>query len=455
VKTTARSTPLPPGRLTRPGAAGSILLGAFLLAAAAAAGPVPCDPDDGGLRLPPGFCARVFADDLGPARHLAVRDNGDVYVALRQPAGGGGIVALRDADRDGRAETAQRFGEEGGTGIEVYDGFLYFGSDERILRYRLGPGDLAPSGRPEVVVSGFPRERQHAAKPFAFDGAGWLYVNVGAPSNACQERDRSPGSPGLDPCPILERSGGIWRFRAGEPGQVQRGLPDRYATGIRNAVALAWNPVGGALYAVQHGRDQLSGLWPSLYTDADNAELPAEELFLVEPGADYGWPYCYYDHRLGKKVLGPEYGGDGAAVNRCAQAREPVLAFPGHWAPNDLLFYTGDLFPAAYRGGAFVAFHGSWNRSPLPQRGYQVVFVPFSGRLPAAAGTWEVFADGFAGGENLASPRDARFRPMGLAQGPDGSLYVSDSVRGRIWRITFRAGESPAPGTAPAGGGKP
>ncbi|MFB3132951.1 MAG: sorbosone dehydrogenase family protein, partial [Rhodothermales bacterium] len=141
-----------------------------------------------------------------------------------------------------------------------------------------------------------------------------------------------------------------------------------------------------------------------------------------------------YDQLQGRKVLNPEYGGDGQMVDRCAEADDPILAFPGHWAPNDLLFYTGGHFPERYQGGAFLAFHGSWNRVPR-QQGYKVVFIPFEGEQ--ITGDYEVFADGFTGAETIASPGDARFRPMGLAQGPDGSLYITDSVQGRVWRVIY------------------
>jgi glucose/arabinose dehydrogenase len=124
-------------------------------------------------------------------------------------------------------------------------------------------------------------------------------------------------------------------------------------------------------------------------------------------------------------------------VGRCADVDQPIMAFPAHWAPNDLLFYTGTMFPERYRKGAFVAFHGSWNRAPLEQRGYFVAFIPFNGDTPS--GEWEVFAEGFAGGETVESPRDAAYRPMGLAQGPDGSLYIADSQKGRIWRIVHNS----------------
>jgi glucose/arabinose dehydrogenase len=194
------------------------------------------------------------------------------------------------------------------------------------------------------------------------------------------------------------------------------------------------------LYAVQHGRDQLNTLWPELYTAEQNAELPAEEFFLVREGSDFGWPYCYYDQFQNKKVLAPEYGGDGKETGRCETCEDPILAFPGHWAPNDLIFYTASEFPSRYRDGAFIAFHGSWNRAPLPQQGYKVVFVAFNGSLPA--GGYEVFADGFTEQDTLETPGDAAARPMGLAVGPDGDLFVTDSVKGKIWKISYNPGSS-------------
>jgi hypothetical protein len=162
--------------------------------------------------------------------------------------------------------------------------------------------------------------------------------------------------------------------------------------------------------------------------------LPAEELLQLAPGADYGWPECYYDQQQKKLVLAPEYGGDGGKTEGvCAQRRGPVAAFPGHSAPNDLAIYHGTQFPAGYRGGAFIAFHGSWNRAPLAQQGYNVVFQPLADGK--ATGPFVVFADGFAGADR--DPGRAAFRPTGLAEGPDGVLYVSDDVHGRIWRVTY------------------
>ena len=393
------------------------------------------DSDNAGLKLPEGFSALVFADSIGHARHIDVNTNGDVYVSLSQVKKGGGLVCLRDINGDGRADEIKYHGIFDGTGVKLYNGFVYFGADTVIVRYKLVEGELAPSDKFEIIARGFDHQNEHEAKPIAFDQSGNMYVTVGAPSNACQLEDRTKGSPGMDPCPLLDLHAGIWRFKADILNQDQAKNGYRYATGIRNAVAINWNPSVNKLYAVQHGRDQLSQLYPDLYTDQQNADLPAEEFLLVEEKSNFGWPYCYYDLAQNKKILGPEYGGDGRKIERCSAADDPILAFPAHTAPNDLLFYTGDMFPEKYKHGAFIAFHGSWNRAPLPQEGYYVAFIPFKGLLPS--GPWEIFASGFAGSEVVNSPGDAKHRPCGLAQGPNGSLYVTDDVKGRIYRIIY------------------
>ena len=138
----------------------------------------------------------------------------------------------------------------------------------------------------------------------------------------------------------------------------------------------------------------------------------------------------------GKKLLNPEYGGDGKKEGNGAKYVQPLIGFPGHFAPNDILFYTGDQFPERYKNGAFIAFHGSTIRSPYSQAGYFVAFVPFKNGVPS--GPWEVFADGFAGMDTIVNTTDAAGRPMGLAQGPDGSLYITESVKGKIWRIMYK-----------------
>ena len=399
-----------------------------------------CDPGNGGLTLPEGFCARVVAAEVGPARHLDVASNGDVFVALRNTTGPdrsripGGVVVLRDLDGDGRADKRHSWGENGGNEILLHGEYAYFATDDAVLRYPLAAGSVVPSGSPDTLVADLPADRNHRAKSLALGPGNSLFVNIGSPSNACQQEPRTAGSPGMDPCPQLETRAGIWRFDKNQIGQTQ-GDGVRFATGLRNTVALQVHPSGG-LFGVIHGRDQLSAFWSEQYTASDNAEKPAEELVRIEEGDNFGWPYCYFDPISDTKVLAPEYGGDGESLGRCAEMKDPLVDFPAHWAPNDLHFYSGTQFPEAYRGGAFVAFHGSWNRAPEPQRGYNVVFVPFQGDL--ADGSWSVFADGFAGAD--VSPGGAEHRPVGLAEGPDGSLYISDSRVGTIWRISYIGG---------------
>jgi len=393
------------------------------------------DSGNGGLRLPEGFAALVVAENLGQGRHIAVNGNGDIFLALRELNNGHGIVALRDTTGDGKADITAYFGDLPGTGLQIHKEYLYFAHDTCVIRYKFHANDLLPESEPETIVSGLKREYQHEAKTIAFDAVGNLYVNIGAPSNACQKDDRTPGSPGLDPCPILEMYGGIWRFKDDVKNQTQEKDGHRFATGLRNCVAIDWNNKVNNLYVVQHGRDQLNQFYPEYYDDNDNANLPAEEFFLLEEGDDCGWPYCYFDDQKIRKVLAPEYGGNGDSIGRCAGKKDPILAFPAHTAPNDLIFYTHEQFPEEYKNGAFIAFHGSWNRSPQVQKGYNVVFVPFYDKLPT--GDWSVFADGFSGTEPVNNTGDAAHRPMGLAVGPDGSLYISDSVHGTIWRVFY------------------
>jgi len=393
------------------------------------------DSENGGIQLPKGFSALIVADSLGRGRHIAVAKNGDIYLRLRQLKNGKGTVALRDTNKDGKADIIRYFGNTYGTGVSIHEGYIYVSDFQTVLRYKKTESRLLPDTIPEIIAAGFPEQNQHRDKPFTFDDRGNMYVNVGAPSNACMVKTRTPNTPGTDPCPQLKRHAGIWRFNDSKPDQKQVEDGYRYASGIRNSIALRWNFAEDNLYVVQHGRDQLFQFFPELYSEEDGANLPAEELLLVEDGSDFGWPYCYYDLFKKKKVLGPEYGGDGEKQGRCKAKDDPVMAFPAHMAPNDILFYTGDMFPERYKNGAFIAFHGSWNRAPLEQKGYFVVFVPFKKGLPS--GNWEVFADGFAGTQPVMSPGDAIHRPVGLAQGPDGSLYVSDSRRGTIWRIFY------------------
>lgn len=392
------------------------------------------DADNAGLTLPAGFGALKVAENTGRARHIAVTAQGDIYLKLMRVNKGAGIVRLRDKDGDGKAEENTGFGNYGGTGIVIKDDYLYASSDADVFRYKLNDkGEVINPDQPEKIITGLINRGMHESKSIALDNKGNIYVNIGAYSNACQEVDRTIGSKGQMPCPILDSAGGIWQFKADKLNQsYAQGV--RYATGLRNVVGLDWNQQLDQLFVMQHGRDQLSYLYPNMFTEKQSAELPAECLYAIKQNDDAGWPYIYYDQLQQKKILAPEYGGDGKKEGG-SKAINPTMAFPGHLAPNGLLFYTGNQFPAKYKNGAFVAFHGSWNRSPLPQEGYYVVFVPYENGKPT--GKWEVFANGFAGVETVNSTRQAQHRPCGLAQGPDGSLYVTDDVKGTIYRIIY------------------
>lgn len=400
--------------------------------------------NDGGLFLPNDFKSVVVVDSLaGRARHIAVNDNGDVYVKLRFPnrGGNGGNAALRDTTNDGKADVIQVFGDykaDGsyGTAMRIYNSHLYFSSQLVVYRSKLIPGSLLPDTTIEVIVNDdHPHGgHEHVAKPVVFDDNGNIYVPYGAPSNACQVINRTPSSPGIYPCPLLEDHGGIWRFDANKPNQTQRdGV--KFATGLRSILAMDFNPIDNNMFVVMHGRDDLLRLWPQVFSPWQSALLPSEEFLLIKEGSDAGWPYCYYDQLQGKKVLAPEYGGDGKEIGRCGDYEKVLIGFPAHWAPNDLFFYRGDQFPERYRNGAFVAFHGSTNRAPYPQSGYFIGFIPFTDGKPT--GEWEVFADGFAKVDPIVNVSDAIYRPMGIAMGPDGSLYISDTEKGKIWRIWF------------------
>ena len=385
------------------------------------------------ITLPAGFKAETVVKSLGRNRHLAVNSNGDVYVKLEKLKDGKGIIVLRKTGDEYKQVNA--FGDYIGTAVVIHGGYVYASSNTDVYRYALNAkNEIANPNQPERIVTGLVVGGAHSSKSLALDNAGNLYVTIGAPSNACQVVDRANGSPGQDPCPLLEKTGGVWQFKANKKDQTYaQGI--RYVTGIRNIVGVFWNTQQGQLYGVQHGRDQLSQLFPQYYNDQQSAELPSEEFFLLKKGSDFGWPYCYYDHLQQKKILGPEYGGDGKKQDRCAGKDKPIMGFPGHWAPNDLMFYTGKMFPEKYRNGAFIAFHGSWNRSPLPQAGYTVIFVPFKNGKPS--GNYEVFATGFTGRESIAGSGQAKYRPCGLAEGPDGALYISDSKEGRIWKVSY------------------
>ena len=409
----------------------------------------PADDANGGLYLPGGFEALVVIDSIGRTRHITVSDNGDIYAQLSRSENGKGTIALRDTDHDGKADSIVHFGNytdkgRSATGITIHNGYLYVSTKKNIFRNKMSPRELVPTSETEVVLTDMnPKvERNwHTTKPLAFDNKGYMYVPFGAPSDACQDMEKYgpvgiPNGKGLFPCPELDNHAGIWRFDVDKLGLTQED-GYKFATGIRSVVGMKWNSKDQRLYAVGNGIDNFHTIFPERYTDWEAAVLPSEKLMIITDGSNYGWPYAYYDHIQGKNVLQPGYGGDGKIVGNASEYDNPAVGFPGHWAPMDVLFYEGNQFPERYNNGAFVAFHGSTDRAPYPMAGFIVCFAPFDDD-GKATGEWEVFADGFTGVDIVKNTSDAVYRPMGLSTGPDGSMYISESNKGKIWRVMYK-----------------
>jgi glucose/arabinose dehydrogenase/mono/diheme cytochrome c family protein len=428
-----------------------LLLAGCLVLTSRALGALPlADADDGGLTLPPGFRALIYADNVVVGKNvgkshenlrgLAVAPNGDVFAKGHY----GQIFALRDTNDDGRADVIEKFGPgDGGTHIQFHNGYLYHSSRTAVYRYKYIPGELVPSSPLEVIVHDLPAARDHDQKAFAFDDSGHLLVEIGSPYNVFSKPDRQFGAKGFSPAEVekfQETYGGFWRFDPDKTNQTEAdGV--RFSTGHRHCLALVWQPVSKNFFMCMMGRDNLNIVDPDDYDPLDNAERVAEEFHLLKEGVNLGWPYSYWDPHKNARMLAPEYGGDNRKRADNPEFDKPLIAFPAHWAPLQMCLYDGTQFPQKYRGGMFLAFHGSWNRAPLAQAGYKVVFIPFNTNgLPT--GKWDDFAEGIPGAEFYAKGSGAKYRPCGVAVGPDGSLYISDTEKGRIWRVIY-TGEKP------------
>ena len=380
------------------------------------------------LKLAAGFTAKILATDLGATRHMVIGKNGDMYVKLSKLKDGKGIYHIKDANGDGELESKTLFGDYPGTGIAIKNGYLYSSSNKGVFRYKLNDKEeVIDFDKPEMIIEGLTDHGRDNAKPLALDNAGNIYVTVGSYSDNCRETGSGKG---MSPCTILDSAGGIWKFKADKAGQTfSDGV--RFATGVKNAVGIDWDNKTNALYATVHGRGKFDDFYPQYYTPKHSAELPAETLYRLKEGDDAGWPYICYDHFQNKKILAPEYGGDGKKVAG-EKAVDPLVAFPAHLGPNSVMFYTGNMFPARYKNGAFIAFH---SQSAELKKGYMVAFVPFVNGKP---GKWEIFADNFAGTDLVKPTGPIQHRPCGLAQGPDGALYVTDDLNGTIFKIDYK-----------------
>ena len=349
------------------------------------------------IHLPPGFAINVFAGGITTPRLLRFTETGDLLAS--SPSDGAVVLLERDTDGDGRADGRRVLLDKLNMphGMVLHDGWLYVAETDAVLRVRFDPATRQIAGTPERIIRGLPTSG-HWTKTIGIGPDGWLYLSMGSSANVCIEQD--------------SRRAAITRYHLDGSGE------QRYATGLRNAVGFAWQPGTGALYATDNGRDWLGD------------DFPPCELNRVVEGGFYGWPFAN-----GDRVPDPDFGKGKDEV--IATSIPPAHAFSAHVAPLGITFYTGPSFPERYRGAAFVAQHGSWNRSK--KSGYKVVALFF-----AADGTIreEDFASGFELDNNVIG------RPVDVAVGPDGSLYVSDDFSGSIYRISYGA---TYPGTAHRG----
>ena len=375
-----------------------------------------------GLSLPPGFSATIAAENLPGARHITINKQGGIYIKLSKLKDGKGIVYLKDNNGDGAYKVQSAFGDYPGTGIVVKNEYLYASSNNDVYRYKLDANsEVLQPDKPEKIIAGLVNRMRDNSKAIAVDNINNIYVNVGSYLSSCLTEPGSKKAP--YPCPLLDSVGGIWQFKTDKLNQ-QYSDGVNYATGFKNVVGIDWNKETKSLFIMQHNRDNLNDLFPELYTKEQGNLVPAETMYEVVKGSNGGWPYVYYDQFQHKKILNPEYGGDGKKSGD-DKAMDPTLAFPAHLAADGLLFYTGSQFPKRYKNGAFIAFHG---KSPELQKGYFVAFVPFKKGKPS--GDWEIFADNFSSGDIL-------HKPCGLAMAPDGSLFVTDDAKGTVYQIRY------------------
>ena len=339
------------------------------------------------VQVPDGFQVNVFAGGLNGPRFIAVGPDGTLYAADR---GNNRIVALPDWDNDHEADEIQVFAEglNRPHSLVYHEGAWYVGVPSGVVRLVDEDGDGTADSQTEII-SDYPTSGAHTTRTVTFLPDGRMVVSIGSSCNVCEEED--PRRAGVV----------VYDDATGANEQI-------FATGLRNAVGLTVHPETGELWATNNGRDLLGD------------DLPPETVYLVQEGANYGWPFCHNGW-----LEDPDMGFEGS----CEGIPTPEVEMQAHSAPLGLAFYTGHTFPAEYQGDLFVAFHGSWNRTELT--GYKVVHIPFANGQ--VAGELTDFAWGWL---DMATD-EVYGRPVGLAVGPDGALYVSDDKGGFIYRISY------------------
>ncbi|MGY8564503.1 YbhB/YbcL family Raf kinase inhibitor-like protein [Paracidovorax citrulli] len=349
------------------------------------------------LQVPQGFEVKTLANDLKNIRIITVAPNGDLYVSRREQ---GDVLLLRDANEDGVLDEAPRAVTHRPNvhGLAIGDGQLYMATATEVFRGPINPdGSL---GAVERIINDLPDGGQHPNRTMAFGPDGMLYISVGSSCNACNETNP-------------------------EHATLLRATPDGktrtiFASGLRNTIGFAWDPKTGELWGMDHGIDFLGD------------DVQPEELNHIVKGKQYGWPHIW-----GKDGQNPQSTPPGEITKaEWAQMSEPmVIGYTAHAAPMQMVFYTGNQFPAEYRGDAFVAMRGSWNRKPAS--GYEVVRVRFRNGQPTA---FEPFLTGFLvdGGQRHVA------RPVGLGVTRGGALLVGDDANGTLYRVSYK-GTAAAP----------
>jgi len=337
------------------------------------------------FRLPAGFELDVLADDVAGARSMAWGEAGTLFIGTRRDKR---VYALRGPLSGNPERFVVADGLKTPNGVAFRDGTLYIAEPRRVLAVRNVEANLAKPPPVEVVIDELPfKNGLHAWKYIAFGPDGRLYVPFGAPCNVCDQD-------------------GFARILSMRADGTDRRVEAR---GVRNSVGFDWHPDTGELWFTDNGRDMLGD------------ELPPCELNRVASrGEDFGFPYCH-----GGTIADPKFGQQGS----CDAAAAPVQNLAPHSAPLGMAFYTGDAFPASYRGQIFIAEHGSWNRSKeAGKTGYRVTLVRVEGNR---AVSYEPFLEGFLDGDEVLG------RPVDVLPAPDGSLLVSDDQRGAIYRIRY------------------